>query len=358
MALLHTVAMQFRDGTYAFTDVLHRVLYHTRSDERRNALMLWLDRNALHLDVAKLMRKDRLETKSGGDRPRRVREDASQHCFMPYFAPASPAVRQCSCVASAALECRVLRSSSSSTEKEATIGMPAPLRVLNLTAASSPLSTRERNFLTGAGATVQPDDAQPWHSNSQPYRFANAAAGGGASSAYVREAHRLRIQSLSGPASTMDVIIQLANYVGMQRPEELALLRLAGIAWLVPTMQHSVHEVLQGAMGHGVSGSDAVMHGVPYKYTVQRPCLGADGGTSSWSAAYDPAVFARLFPFGAGTTFVDDASVAHAVSQDSWHAALLEQLSAAFPNQVADGTAEDNADAVITRIASHALRLH
>eukprot|EP01063_Lacrimia_lanifica_P038477 TRINITY_DN8205_c0_g3_i1.p1 TRINITY_DN8205_c0_g3~~TRINITY_DN8205_c0_g3_i1.p1 ORF type:complete len:488 (+),score=162.43 TRINITY_DN8205_c0_g3_i1:69-1466(+) len=125
----------------------------------------------------------------------------------------------------------------------------------NSSAIQPPLSERERAYQCGKApvCTLQ------WYPGRLCYNVTDAplrgaaarpdAAAGPGFAGFAARAAALGYRTVAGPSGTTANMLQLARLVGFG-PSALALTRLAMVAWLVGTDDHSLYEVLLGAEPH------------------------------------------------------------------------------------------------------------
>lgn len=88
--------------------------------------------------------------------------------------------------------------------------------------------------------------ARDWlHPLNFPLAFGSSQAHPG----YVERAEKLGYRIVAGPSGTTDNIMTIAGYLNFT-PEEMVLVRLACLAWMVPLDDHSFWEIMLGGAAH------------------------------------------------------------------------------------------------------------
>lgn len=117
------------------------------------------------------------------------------------------------------------------------------------------------------------------------------------------------IRSVAGPSSSTDAILQTALYLGINHPHDLLAVRLACVAWMIPSFDHSFHEVF--------------LAGVPF------------GLTYGYSSTDRSKMFTKLWSAAADTLFPVASSVVDSMQADACrvHRHFLRLLAAEFRSE-------------------------
>ena len=105
-----------------------------------------------------------------------------------------------------------------------------------------PLSEAELNIQ--CGNNTRPCKLQ-WNAGADCYNLSNVPFSRGIPG-FVSRAEALDYRTAAGPSGTTQNMLQYALYLGMDQ-DWLPLLRLAMLAWMLPTRDHSLFEILLGA---------------------------------------------------------------------------------------------------------------
>lgn len=73
------------------------------------------------------------------------------------------------------------------------------------------------------------------------------------SSPFSQDAEEKGLPIMTGPSGTTDAFLHTAQYLGMDSAEEMKAGTLAVIAWMLPTKDHSLHEIRICAAEYGIS---------------------------------------------------------------------------------------------------------